>query len=782
MKKQTLLLLLSFIVVAAGYGETTSAQTELEKITIEHCGDPKVIDDLINAEKRRGLVLDARPFAINQSMGKFSFSGKTGRVSVTNMNPFVYKYNITVGQQELTSSAITDFIDLLLPPGLKPASGKTQSDGKRVAATIDRLAAIEARLDSFDPSQCPHANDNGCVALIAMNDLYVKIKAAMPADFQQITNDLPAGVTTYENDLLKVRKEDATAYETCHAAHRMNADLISFDPATKLDQLRTAGRDLIRVKALASELETMSDNYSSDDDLKKYQVLRCEGFSCVKDFKAYGTAVKNLLGTYEPELTARTTLYKKINAMLDFTEQTKETEGLFARTFEITKRYEMSAATISIARVKIEQTDQGNKPNAEGEGSSGAGTKSPKPAGAGSSSSSGSANGSDDGDGNAAGTGDKPTSEPKSGDKKGDGAVSGSNLASAQVNESITLGRPRFLLSGGLVFSPLARRTFETVKGFSRDGDGNPTGDGTKDVVGFGENSPRRLLPMAILNTRLASFEPTSLYFSFGVTAKHDDNLDIEYLLGPSFSLLNERALFTFGAYAGKTQRLVSDVKLGDEIPDSAGDAKLFVKHYAWKPGFSFSYVFSKTAKTESEAGQSVKAGNGDDLKDEIRIGGIPFNFAMGLAYTSLEDRTYDEIVGFARDRQGNLTNGQNLTRIVGLTSSSNYRLVPMAMLHARLINFGRHSFYFSSGLTGRKTDNNLAIEYLLGGSINLYRRKIFLTTGMFAGKQQELGGNFFTGAKLDKTQSVTIQDRYVWKPAFAISYDLSKILRVGAN
>ena len=353
------------------------------------------------------------------------------------------------------------------------------------------------------------------------------------------------------------------------------------------------------------------------------------------------------------------------------------------------------------------------------------------------------------------------------------------NALTADINESIQIGRPRFLLSGGLVFSPLRRQTFEPVTGFTRDADGNPTGDGDKSVVGFGENSPRRLLPMVILNTRLSSFNPTSLYFSLGVTAKHDDNVDVEYLLGPSISLLNDRALFTFGGYVGKVQNLVPDVKVGDEIPESAGDAKLFTKRNTWKPGFSFTYVFSQNERS----GESFTSGGGDnggkaDLKNEIRIGGVPFNLAMGLAYTSLEERTYDEIVGFARDRNGNLTNGEKLTRIVGLTSSSGYRLAPLVLLHTRLLNFGNRSFYFSTGVTGKKTDDKVQVEYLLGGTVNAYRRKIFLTFGAFAGKQNVLGGDFFLGAKLDKDQSVPTTSRYVWKPGFAISYDISRILR----
>jgi hypothetical protein len=53
----------------------------------------------------------------------------------------------------------------------------------------------------------------------------------------------------------------------------------------------------------------------------------------------------------------------------------------------------------------------------------------------------------------------------------------------------------------------------------------------------------------------------------------------------------------------------------------------------------------------------------------------------------------------------------------------------------------------------------------------------VFLTFGTFIGKQQILGGNFFEGAALNKTQNVTTINRYVWKPAVSVSYDISRII-----
>lgn len=790
MKIKFLFTFFAILFVYSYGGERVLAQnpSSLNEVRILHCGDKATVDRWIQDEQKRGLVIDARPFAINQTTGISSFNGKTGHVAVVHMNPFVYKYTISVAQQELVSSAVTDFIELLLPEGLRP-TGKTQSGAasKRleVAAAPNKLEMIAARLSKFTSEKdCADPKHAGCKALLAIKDEFDKIKDSLTGnDFDVITNDPPDEVGDYETAIIALRNEQADAYTTCNAATALNTSLTTFDPSEYADELNTAKNQLTNITSLANDLVSLVDEYGEDSGLKDH-VVRCEGFLCVKQFKAYAEAALELIGLYEQDLAVRLATAEEMKRMLDLTKQMENKNGLFARTFDVIKKFELSAATVSISRENI-PLRRAETPDAQAGTQSGTGgKKNPKPAAAGGASTTGSAanaNGSGSNDA-AEENGDKAADNEEPDEEQPSNGGNGNGAATGQINESIQIGRPRFLLSGGLVFSPLRRQTFEKVQGFTHDANGNPTGAGNTNIVGFGENSSRRLMPMVILNTRLRSFNPTSLFLSLGVTAKHDDNVDIEYLLGPSVSLLNDRALVTFGAYVGKVQNLVPDVKFGDEIPHSVGDdAKLFTKRYSWKPGFSFSYVFSETEKREPAA-SGDGGSSADDLKNEIRIGGIPFNLALGMAYTSLEERTFNPIVGFARDRQGNLTNGETLTRIVGVTSSSDYRLVPLALLHSRLLNFGDRSFYFSTGVTGKKTDNNVHIEYLLGGSTNLYRRKVFVTVGAFAGKQQLLGGDLFTGLELETSQPVTTQSRYVWKPAFAISYDISRIIPRGSN
>ena len=781
-----------------GVSAQSSAPMHLNTIKIGQCPTSTNFDIWVKAEQARGLVMDARPFAINQSVGRVSFEGSAARVSVINMNPFVYNYKISVAQQEIANSAITDFLKLVLPSSLQ--IGGLQSGTVRgvSVSTPTSLAQIEGRLNDFTSSQCknpkdPLSNTPECAALNEMYDVFYNLKTAMATKFTAINSptiiksgspvDANAEFIAYTKLAAKLQNEGADAKTICDEAQSVDQDLGKYDFDAYFNDLNTAQDSISAATDLANDLAELVKAFKADSDLSTGKpIIRCKGFNCLDQFDAYSKVALQVLGGYGTKVNDLKENAQKMKNMFDLTEQMKNEDGLFARTFTVPKKFELSQATISVNRTSLtagkqNQSDTNAKGTQSGTPPSTKKPPTPSVTGGTSSGGTGSMNHVVDDSSQTDNQGGSDTDTTIQTEPLGNAK----NLSSAgQINEGVLIGRQRFTLSGGLVYSPLPRRTFESVKGFTKDAQGNPTGDGSANIVGFGQNSPRRLLPMVFLNSRLLSFKPTSIYFSVGVTAKHDDNLDIEYLFGPSVGLLNNRALFTFGAYAGRTQKLVSDVKLGDELPDGLGNAKLYRKGYTWKPGFSFSYSFASKATKEALAskasGDSKPAA--DDLNNEIHIGSIPFNLAVGFAYTSLEQRTYDAIVGFARDRQGKLTNGQTLTRIVGLTSSSNYRLTPLAMLHSRLTHFsGGHDLYFSTGVTGKKTDNDFDIEYMLGGSINLYQRKVFLTLGVFAGKQQVLGGNFFEGAKLGQDQGVTTENRYVWKPAVSISYDISRII-----
>lgn len=800
--KSLVLVLFALLMSMCSYNRAI-AQSSLNDVTIKQCSTRTTINDWIAQEEKKHLVLDARPFAINQSKGKLLYTGKTADVSVVHMNPFVYSYRISVAQQELVSTALSDFLKILLPQsqtsflGLQSGTVGPATE-KRVG---DKLSLLEERLGTFDRTKCT-LNPVACDAMAEMYKIVGKLKAGVtsPPDDSRLvrlnSSTIPAEFLSYSKILTGLRDEQLDTWATCDRAEKLNDELRKNKFDEHFNDLNATQAEISRLVSLIDDLKQLMKEYTDDDLLNKV-LFRCNGFSCLKQISQYAEAANDALEDHQQKLTGLREKAQEMQKTFLFTEQLRERKGVFARSFTIDSKFELSQATITVGRTRVIQEQQANTVGTPQSGTPQSGTpQSGSPRSAGSPGSEGSV-------GSEGSAGAQPTPSPAAGSE---GSVknefgqpfdpsglqggappptpsnAGNQPAGAtplvgDVNEVVQIGRPRFKLSGGLVYSALPRRIFKKVSGFELDAQGNPIGNSGATVVGFQQNSPRRLLPMLFLNSRLLDYESGSLYFSFGITGKKDNNVDLEYLIGPSVSFLNDRALFTFGAYGGMTQNLVSDVRLGQVIPDALGNAEFFRKGLTWKPGFSFSYSLSREKKGTAAVATSGAAAAANDLKNEIRIGTIPFNLAFGLAVTSLEQRTYDEIAGLARDRQGNLTDGQNLARIVGLSSSSNYRMTPIALLHSRLTNFGAYDFYFTTGITGKKTDDDFDVEYLLGGSVNIYRRKVFLTFGTFIGRQKVLGGSFFEGQALSRSQDVITVDRYVWKPAFAISYDISKII-----
>lgn len=156
---------------------------------------------------------------------------------------------------------------------------------------------------------------------------------------------------------------------------------------------------------------------------------------------------------------------------------------------------------------------------------------------------------------------------------------------------------PFFSLSGGLVFSPLRKREFNRVQGFERDQQGNLVLVNGKanltTVVGLKETSPTRIAPAVFLNGRLVDWNNhlvDGLHMSLGITAKNDSKgIDPEFLLGPSLSMLERKMFFTFGAYAGRQQKLTGGLFEGFAVPSTVTDLPI-QKNYRWSFGFALSY------------------------------------------------------------------------------------------------------------------------------------------------------------------------------------------------
>ena len=127
---------------------------------------------------------------------------------------------------------------------------------------------------------------------------------------------------------------------------------------TYFNDLNTAQQEISEITELADDLINLTAAFNADDALKN-NPPRCSGFNCVAQLKAYADEVKVLIGGtgYQRKLDDLRRKGQEMQNMALFTDQLKNKEGMFARTFTIAKKFELSQATISIKREKVEAKD-----------------------------------------------------------------------------------------------------------------------------------------------------------------------------------------------------------------------------------------------------------------------------------------------------------------------------------------------------------------------------------------------------------------------------------------
>jgi hypothetical protein len=178
------------------------------------------------------------------------------------------------------------------------------------------------------------------------------------------------------------------------------------------------------------------------------------------------------------------------------------------------------------------------------------------------------------------------------------GVTEAQPISGSPFKAKFTFGNaPFFSISGGLIFSPLRKKEFVRVQGFELDAQGNQILVNGKPnlttVIGLKESSPTRIIPAVFLNGLLTERKSgfiDGVHFSLGITAKNDNKgTDVEFLVGPSLSMLERRMFFTFGGYAGKQQKLAGNLFEGLALPSGVSEIPV-EKNYRWSFGFGLSY------------------------------------------------------------------------------------------------------------------------------------------------------------------------------------------------
>ena len=160
------------------------------------------------------------------------------------------------------------------------------------------------------------------------------------------------------------------------------------------------------------------------------------------------------------------------------------------------------------------------------------------------------------------------------------------------------------------------------------------------------------------------------------------------------------------------------------------------------------------------------KGKNTKEFKGEFAFGTPRFHIAAGLAFSPLNSLEYARVDSIAAD-------GTKQIR-VGRSSSSNFRVQPMAMVHGRINScaVSRIPLYVSAGITAKADNKGTVPEYLIGLSTSFVDERIFLTGGLYVGKSQILQGGIQEGSIIPSSLAeLPIAKGYRSAIGFALTY-----------
>jgi hypothetical protein len=561
------------------------------------------------------LVIDARPNAINKFDGRTKFK-KEAQIVVTNMNPFLYTYEIQVQQTEIKDTALFDIFQFLGSP-LSDLLGIASVDRNRNRAAeppppVDDIGDLQQLIHLTEtknvPNQsCPGANE-AISHMITLRQNILKRMVEIDKSFKAFGARYVGARAIYKPQIGVLFSPETDTETLCTSANELRTGLSGskFPASSELeiftneDEVRidasaladTSTVSLPTFDSLVKELKARAKFYANDPAYEDCK-FKNKGFNFADSLQRLANTLDHRSRNYAAaadQMVKETQKYEFVQKAINKLD-TPEGKRLLWKKIDFRGQYDVSAFDVSVTPVVVERreisaTEVAADPFRSSE--RGAATLASTAVSLPFTNRLVPARRADGGEGEG------------SGDQKG-GSSTNKTVASG------TIGNRRFELSGGLVYSPLGRVEYQPVLGFARDEEGNlidAEGKPTTErkltpIVGVSEDSERRISPMIMLNTRLTNFRNNNLFFSLGFTGKKDSGgIDLEFLAGPSINFFNNNLFFTAGAYAGRQQRLAGDLFLNARLPEGAEKIPVR-KEYEWKPGFSFTYRFPLKSRTE---------------------------------------------------------------------------------------------------------------------------------------------------------------------------------------
>jgi hypothetical protein len=476
-------------------------------------------------DARDGTTSGKRQFERNQKVS----------VIIDNQNPYLYTYKFTADKKVIEETAPAAFFPFFGGLVTDFAGGTTAKAAEDTQAKVKSKAAM---IDDLNPayrflaSNGVRSGANGCEnyakayeALRIDIDAALSESTAIAGKLKQLSHDNDDRGKQYDSYLKTLHDAQATGGQLYCASKQ----LLEVDEAgAKPDEIETLQEKI-------TKLNTNSEAFKNRVDALQQGFPDCADMVILNLVRHAAEGLISDAAKYDKGVKKISADLKTMNDLRDLVDATFRNPRKFRSIVEIGHYSRTTEVTLALTRTSIEKTD-GKDPKAE-------------------------------------------------------------DLVKTDDAVVLKFGHaPFFSISGGVAFSPLRKLEYDRIQGFERDQQGNLVLVNGKPnlttVVGLKEGSRSRITPLVLLNGRIHDkVGPIDgIHLTLGITAKNDNKgTDVEYLLGPSFSFLEDNLFLTVGGYAGRQQKLGGGLYEGFAVPSTVSELPI-EKNYHWDFGFALSY------------------------------------------------------------------------------------------------------------------------------------------------------------------------------------------------
>jgi hypothetical protein len=222
-----------------------------------------------------------------------------------------------------------------------------------------------------------------------------------------------------------------------------------------------------------------------------------------------------------------------------------------------------------------------------------------------------------------------------------------------------------------------------------------------------------------------------------------------------------------FSAEQKKIDQLAKDVKDTIRNPNAFWEARPLGPH---NERTEAKISVTKTDKTIADA-------KAESVRPEFKVNfgaGRRFFMAGGIAASSADLTRYKTIDGFVLDRDGkqvkNTDGSPKFGKVVGLEEDSVGRVSPAILLHGIFARPKGVGLGLALGVGSAGSDSSV-IEFFAGPTVSLIDDHLFITLGAFRGEETHLAGDFYVGAEVPTTATLSTFKSKTWTFGLGLTF-----------